>query len=135
MLPSNSFPTRSLVEWHLNGVRGPHPNLPGVTGKRVTIIIEKQFNFFENLIAKLFKSKVQLERPLDDLNSLFWELMDGSRNLSEIAILMDQTFHERIAPISERLQASLIQFMELNLVTLLESNFDQSWENGPSQDN
>jgi hypothetical protein len=54
--------------------------------------------------------------------------MDGSRDLKTITKIMDSTFHERIAPVSDRLSASLVKFLELNLVVLLESEFDNSWD-------
>jgi len=128
MNPSECFPTRSPVEWHTIGEIGPHPQIVGITGKQVIIVIEKQDRGFEGMVSKLIRAPRKLKRPLDDLNSLFWELMDGSRDLKTITKIMDSTFHERIAPVSDRLSASLVKFLELNLVVLLESEFDNSWD-------
>ena len=79
MINGDSYPTRLPVEWYTKEPIGKHPDLPGVTGMIVTIVIEKKFNFLEKIFANLFRAPKKLERPLDDMNSLFWELMDGSR--------------------------------------------------------
>jgi hypothetical protein len=39
---------------------------------------------------------------------------------------MDNTFHERIAPVSERLEASLTNFINLNLAVLVEKKVHSS---------
>ena len=119
MINGDSYPTRLPVEWYTKEPIGKHPDLPGVTGMIVTIVIEKKFNFLEKIFANLFRAPKKLERPLDDMNSLFWELMDGSRTFNEICNIMDSTFHERIAPVSERLKSSLINFINLNLAVII----------------
>ena len=120
MINGNSFPIRLPVNWYTKEPIGKHPDLPGITGKRVIIVIEKKFNLFEKIFAKLFKAPEKLERPLDDMNSLFWELIDGSRTFDEICDIMDNTFHERIAPVSERLNSSLINLINLNLAIIID---------------
>tara|TARA_B110000003_G_scaffold175691_1_gene175189 strand:- start:2722 stop:3093 length:372 start_codon:yes stop_codon:yes gene_type:complete len=120
MINGNSFPIRLPVNWYTKEPIGKHPDLPGITGKRVIIVIEKKFNLFEKIFAKLFKAPDKLERPLDDMNSLFWELIDGSRTFDEICDIMDNTFHERIAPVSERLNSSLINLINLNLAIIID---------------
>ena len=134
MKPSECFPTRSPVEWYTIGETGPHPQIEEITGKQVIIVIEKQARGFEGMVSKLIRAPRKLKRPLDDLNSLFWELMDGSRDLKTITKIMDSTFHERIAPVSDRLSASLVNFLELNLVVLLESEFDNGWDISSNMD-
>ena len=120
MINGNSFPIRLPVNWYTKEPIGKHPDLPGITGKRVIIVIEKKFNLLEKIFAKLFKAPEKLERPLDDMNSLFWELIDGSRTFDEICDIMDNTFHERIAPVSERLNSSLINLINLNLAIIID---------------
>ena len=120
MINGNSFPIRLPVNWYTKEPIGKHPDLPGITGKRVIIVIEKKFNLLEKIFAKLFKAPDKLERPLDDMNSLFWELIDGSRTFDEICDIMDNTFHERIAPVSERLNSSLINLINLNLAIIID---------------
>lgn len=115
-----SYPIRLPVEWYTKDPIGKHPDLPGVTGKKVVIVIDKKFNSIEKIIVKLFRNSKILERPLDDMNSLFWELIDGTRTFDEICDIMDSTFHERIAPVSERLEASLTNFINLNLAVVVE---------------
>jgi len=70
------------------------------------------------MIARITNASKELRRPLDDMNSLLWELMDGTRKLDYINNLMDSTFHERIAPVEERVEASLANMMSLGLVVV-----------------
>ena len=120
MMNGQSYPIRLPVEWYTKDPIGKHPDLPGVTGKKVVIVIDKKFNSIEKIIVKLFRNSKILERPLDDMNSLFWELIDGTRTFDEICDIMDSTFHERIAPVYERLEASLTNFINLNLAVVVE---------------
>ena len=120
MMNGQSYPIRLPVEWYTKNPVGKHPEISGITGKKIVIVIDKKFSFFEKMIVELFRGPKTLERPLDDMNSLFWELMDGTRTFDEICDIMDNTFHERIAPVSERLEASLTNFINLNLAVLVE---------------
>jgi hypothetical protein len=126
MMNGQSYPIRLPVEWYTKNPVGKHPEISGVTGKKIVIVIDKKFSFFEKLMVKLFRGPKTLERPLDDMNSLFWELMDGTRTFDEICDIMDNTFHERIAPVSERLEASLTNFINLNLAVLVEKKVHSS---------
>ncbi|MGY8644745.1 MAG: hypothetical protein ACKVIE_01395 [Candidatus Poseidoniales archaeon] len=126
MMNGQSYPIRLPVEWYTKNPVGKHPEISGVTGKKIVIVIDKKFSFFEKLMVKLFRGPKTLERPLDDMNSLFWELMDGTRTFDEICDIMDNTFHERIAPVSERLEASLTNLINLNLAVLVEKKVHSS---------
>jgi hypothetical protein len=126
MMNGQSYPIRLPVEWYTKNPVGKHPEISGITGKKIVIVIDKKFSFFEKLMVKLFRGPKTLERPLDDMNSLFWELMDGTRTFDEICDIMDNTFHERIAPVSERLEASLTNLINLNLAVLVEKKVHSS---------
>ena len=126
MMNGQSYPIRLPVEWYTKNPVGKHPEISGITGKKIVIVIDKKFSFFEKMIVELFRGPKTLERPLDDMNSLFWELMDGTRTFDEICDIMDNTFHERIAPVSERLEASLTNFINLNLAVLVEKKVHSS---------
>ena len=126
MINGQSYPIRLPVEWYTKNPVGKHPEISGITGKKIVIVIDKKFSFFEKMIVELFRGPKTLERPLDDMNSLFWELMDGTRTFDEICNIMDNTFHERIAPVSERLEASLTNFINLNLAVLVEKKVHSS---------
>ena len=126
MMNGQSYPIRLPVEWYTKNPVGKHPEISGITGKKIVIVIDKKFSFFEKMIVELFRGPKTLERPLDDMNSLFWELMDGTRTFDEICDIMDDTFHERIAPVSERLEASLTNFINLNLAVLVEKKVHSS---------
>jgi hypothetical protein len=69
----------------------------------------------------------QLKRPLDDLNSMLWELMDGSRTKSEITEILERTFPERMIPASHRVAMSIQEMIDLGLVIPLPSQFRGQW--------
>lgn len=135
------YPTRLPVWWARHGDVSPHPDTTGISGRKVTIRILKQtsggrglrklLQGLEELAFKLTRGPRVLRRPLDEMNSLLWELCDGSRMFSEICELMDQTFHESIAPVEERTMAALVQFESLGFLTLLDSPLDDRWLTGP----
>ena len=102
-IPQESYPTRAPVWWGRRGTAGPHPEEAGCTGRMILIRHPKNLSRLESLIARITKAPNDLRRPLDDMNSLLWELIDGTRTLSEINSFMNSTFHERIAPTEERL--------------------------------
>ncbi len=68
------------------------------------------------------------------MNSLLWELMDGTRNLGDIFRIMDSTFHERIAPVEERVEASVTNLMSLGLVVLRMTQISGEWVTSPLHD-
>ena len=76
----------------------------------------------------------ELRRPLDDMNSLLWELCDGTRDFGEICDLLDTTFHERISPVKERTAAAITRLNQLGLIGLSNKPFDGEWECGPGMD-
>lgn len=64
---------------------------------------------------------------MDDMNSVLWELMDGTKQFIEICHLMDATFHERIAPVDERLRASVNQLVSDGLVIVRQTPLNGEW--------
>jgi hypothetical protein len=131
---SGAYPVRLPVWWGRRGPSGPHPELDGITGRFIVIRHPKKFGRFEGFLARLFKAPNELRRPLDDLNSLLWELCDGHRSFEEICELMDSTFHERIAPVADRTESALIRFNQLGLIGLSKTPHDGNWERGPGHD-
>lgn len=129
-----AFPVRLPVWWGRRGAAGPHPELPGVTGRFVVIRHAKRFGRLEGLLARLFRAPGELRRPLDDMNSLLWELCDGTRDFSTLCRLLDDTFHERIAPVEERTAAALARLNQLGLVGLSTTSFEGDWPLGPGID-
>lgn len=90
----------------------------GISDKQVVIIIEKDFNRLEGLLAKLTKAPRLLRRPLDKLNSALWDLIDGERTMAEIIEIMEDCYEEEIIPAGQRCSASISKLVELNLVEL-----------------
>ena len=71
---------------------------------------------------------------MDDMNSVLWELMDGTNEFNEICQLMDMTFHERITPVDERLRASVNQLASDGLVIIRQTPFKGEWNISPRFD-
>ena len=131
---SGAYPVRLPVWWGRRGAAGPHPELPGISGRFIVIRHPKKFRRFEGFLAKIFRAPKELRRPLDDMNSLLWELCDGTRSFEELCDVMDTTFNERIAPVVERTEAALTRFNQLGLIGLSKSPYDGEWERGPGFD-
>ena len=113
------IPVRLPVEWEYRGEAGLHPDIEGVTGKGVVLLIQKRFTRFEKVLAKLMKAPKIVRRTMHPTQSMLWELMDGQRNFSEICTIMKSVYHEDIAPVEERIKAYLEVFVRLNVATVL----------------
>ena len=127
------YPCRVPVWWGRTGDVEKDPGIIGVSGRRVVIRIPKQFKRLEALFAKWFRAPRELRRPLDTMNSMVWELCDGSRTFAEICSVLDSTFQEAIAPVLERTTAALRQFEANNLMLILEEPLNQRWHVGPGK--
>ncbi len=113
------IPVRLPVEWEYRGDPGLHPDIDGVTGKEVVLLIQKRFTRFEKILAKLMKAPKVVRRTMHPTQSMLWELMNGERNFSEICNIMKSVYHEEIAPVEERIKAYLEVFVRLNVATVL----------------
>ena len=130
---SDKYPCRLPVWWARVGEIGPHIQQDGITGKNVVLRIEKRFTRFERFLAKLLRAPKEVRRPLDPMNSMLWELADGSRSFQEICTAMDDVFHEDIAPVVVRTAAGIDALISRNLMTCLQHTFTQKWNIGPGQ--
>ncbi|MBT61509.1 MAG: hypothetical protein CMA63_08190 [Euryarchaeota archaeon] len=128
---SGTYPCRVPVWWGRFSEPGPHPQLDGVTGKLVLLRIEKRFNRFERLLAKLFRAPREVRRPLDRLNSMLWELCDGTREFEEVCRHMDATFNEEMAPVVDRTYTGIEALRTRNLMTVLREPYARKWNTGP----
>ena len=113
------IPVRLPVEWEYRGDAGLHPDIDGVTGKEVVLLIQKRFTRFEKILAKLMKAPKVVRRTMHPTQSMLWELMNGERNFSQICAIMESVYHEDIAPVEERIKAYLEVFVRLNVATVL----------------
>ena len=112
-------PIRLPVDWEFRGDAGIHPEIEGITGKQVVLLIEKRFSRFERLLAKILKAPKIVRRTMHPTQSMLWELMDGKRNFAEICAIMTSLYHEDIAPVDERIKAYLEVFVRINVATVL----------------
>ncbi|MCH1527766.1 MAG: hypothetical protein L7S49_06095 [Candidatus Poseidoniaceae archaeon] len=113
------IPVRLPVDWEYRGEPGIHPEIEGVTGKNVVILIEKRFTRFEKFLAKILRAPKIVKRTMHHTQSMLWELMDGERNFSDICQIMDSLYHEDIAPVEDRIKAYLEVFVRINVATVL----------------
>jgi len=115
---SDFIPVRLPVEWEYRGEPGLHPDIEGITGKEVVLLIEKRFTRFERILAKFMKAPKVVRRTMHYTQSMLWELMDGERNFDEICRIMKSVYHEDISPVEDRIKAYLDVFVRLNVATV-----------------
>lgn len=130
---AGTYPCRLPVWWARTGEIGPHIEEDGISGKAIVLRIEKRFTRFERVLAKLFRAPREVRRPLDTMNSMLWELCDGSRNFQAICVAMDSIFNENIAPAVDRTAAGIDSLKNRNLMTCLDQSFTMKWNIGPGQ--
>lgn len=130
---SGMYPCRVPVWWARYGEPGRHPTVPGVTGRKVILRIEKRFSRFERILARLFRAPREVRRPLDAMNSLLWELSNGQRTFDDICQHMNNTFQEDIAPAVDRTAAGVDALKRRNLMTVLTTEFTNKWSIQPGQ--
>ena len=130
---SQQFPCRTPVWWARTGDVHRDPNLRGVTGRSIVLRIPKQFGRIEGAIAGFLRAPKELRRPLDMMNSLLWELCDGSRTFGEVCAAMNDVFHEDIAPVMQRTAAAVNLFQRNNLMLMLDEPLNQRWFIGPGK--
>ena len=124
------YPCRLPVWWGLFGDIGLDPEINNISGRKVILRIEKGFNRLENLLAKIFRAPKEIRRPLDEKNSMLWQLCDGTRKFEEICEILDALFHEDISPVIHRTAAGINLLKEKNLMTILDGEFTDKWPIG-----
>ena len=127
------YPCRTPVWWARTSTVGKDPGLRGVSGRKIVIRIAKTFGRIEGLVAALLRAPRELRRPLDEMNSMLWELADGSRTFGEICQIMDGLYHEEIAPVIQRTAKAVGLFQRNNLMLLLEEPLNNRWFVGPGK--
>jgi len=128
---ADAYPCRLPVWWARTGEPGPHIEQEGVTGMLIILRIEKRFNRFERILAKVMRAPREVRRPLDRMNSMLWELCDGSRSFQEVCSAMDATFNEDIAPPVDRTASGIDALKSRNLMTFLSEPFTGKWTISP----
>ena len=130
---ASQYPCRTPVWWARIGDVHKDPSLVGVSGRKIVLRIPKQFGRIEGWFAKVLRAPKEIRRPLDQMNSLLWELCDGSRTFGEICEVMDEVFHENIAPVMQRTAAAIGLFQSNNLALMLEEPLNERWRVGPGK--
>ena len=67
------------------------------------------------------------------MNSMLWELCDGSRTFSEVCLVMNDVFQEDIAPVLQRSAAAIGLLQSKNLMLLLDEPLNGRWSVGPGK--
>jgi len=128
---SDKYPCRLPVWWGRYGEIGPHPEGTGISGRKIVIRIEKKFKRIESIFAKILRAPKELRRPLDKMNSLLWELSDGTRTFQDICEQLDSTYHEEIAPVVNRTTLGIASLISNNLMLALDEPLGGKWNIGP----
>ncbi|MEC7625928.1 MAG: hypothetical protein VX422_03180 [Candidatus Thermoplasmatota archaeon] len=127
------YPCRTPVWWARTGNVEKDPGLPGVSGRQVVLRIPKQFGRIEGWFAKVLRAPREVRRPLDPMNSMLWELCDGSRTFGEVCSIMNDLYHENIAPVIQRTAAAIHLLQQNNLALVLDEPLNQRWNIGPGR--
>ena len=122
---SHFIPVRLPVNWEFRGDPGIHPEIEGITGRNVVLLIEKTFTRFERVLAKLLRAPKVVRRSMHHTQSMLWELMNGERDFMEICSIMTSLYHEDIAPVEARIKAYLEIFVRLNVATVLKNREEE----------
>lgn len=128
---ADQYPCRLPVWWARHGDVGKDPQVRGVSGRTITIRIEKKFKRFEKFMARILRAPKELRRPLDTMNSMLWELCDGSRTFAEVCQIMNDVFQEDISPVVTRTAQALGLLQYHQLVLMLEEPLDGRWSVRP----
>lgn len=117
--------------WARVGSEERNPGTVGVSGRLVVLRIEKKFNRFERWLARWFRAPREVRRPLDRMNSMLWELCDGSRTFLEVCTVLNDVFAEDVAPVVSRTAMALAQLQRNNLLLMLDEPLNGRWSIGP----
>ena len=98
----------------------------------VTLRHEKTMSRLEKLISKIFNAPKEILRPLDEMNSYLWNIMDGTRNLNQIILEMETKFQEKIMPVEERVTKSILNFIRLGFVVIVMNSDEIVWDIEPT---
>ena len=100
------FPVRKEVDWE------------ELDSEKIVIVVNKDLSSVEEKVANFLGAPKTVRRPLDEMNSKLWLLMDGKMSVDQIVSEMDRVFREKIAPVNERVNRSIADFVNLGLVEL-----------------
>lgn len=132
--PLSSYrPVRTPVWWGWRGEVGKRCSSPSHTGRPVVLRIEKQFSRFERALARLFRAPKEVRRPLDQMNSLIWELADGQHDFADIVQHLNDAFEEEATPVVERSTAAVRGFVALGVMKLVPEGGAVTWTTEPGQ--
>ncbi|MDR0927780.1 MAG: PqqD family protein [Ignavibacteria bacterium] len=65
-----------------------------------------------------------IKANLDELGTATWELIDGKRNVTEIAEMMVEKYGERIEPVHQRVSAFMQQMYRNKFISFVEFSED-----------
>ncbi len=124
-------PVRTPVWWGWRGEVGKRCGVDAHSGRAVVLRIEKRFSRFEQVLARLFRAPKEVRRPLDAMNSLIWELSDGTRDFQSIVQHLNEAYHEEATPVIERSTAAVRGFVALGVMKLIPTEGVVPWSTDP----
>lgn len=86
----------------------------------IAVIVPKFGNWFTKTFFLPFSKSSSINIKLDKFGSETWKLIDGKRNVGEIADELIKIFGEEIKPVEERLTRFLTTLYEQRLISFVE---------------
>ena len=65
------------------------------------------------------------------MNSMLWELCDGSRTFLDVCRVLNDVFAEDVAPVVSRTAMALAQLQRNNLLLMMDEPLNGRWSIGP----
>ena len=93
---------------------------------RVTIYVENK-GMFHWMARKLFHRPKTTRIDLDEMGNFIWPLLDGTRTIYQIGIMVRQRFGEKAEPLYERLVLYIRSLKNYGLVRLANQNCNASY--------
>ena len=111
---ANVHPYRADVSWGYDSRRAN----PSSQERQAVVFIRKKFSRVERIVRRVLGGADYLQRPMDTIMTVLWELCDGKTPFAEICTILDHQFKEDIAPVGERSIAAVSELARLGLLTL-----------------
>ena len=87
---------------YLDFIPVPQRDLQFETVDGKVTIFQENTGFFNRVAQKFFKKPKVTQIHLDEMGNFIWPLMDGERNIGDIALLIKEEFGEKAEPLYDR---------------------------------
>jgi hypothetical protein len=84
---------------------------------KVILIINRD-RVFDRFMHKLFKTPLKTTVELEEFGSFVWQECDGTKNIHDISINLEENFGEKVSPVLERLLVYIKSLRDNNFINL-----------------